>query len=163
MASHYVVLELPCSSGRGSCFRLQDTYPEMPSVVSDLSPFYLARARENLGYWRRMRQPGRALGGVDGTGVTAFLQTAVENIDSPDCQYDILVCVYLFHELPDDIQRRAAAEFFRVLKPGGLAVITDSVQFGDRPQWDKSIGLFSDFNEPYYRCEIRKGNYSGVA
>ncbi len=62
-----------------------------------------------------------------------------------------VVCVYLFHELPKPIRSRAAAEFFRVLKPGGLLVLTDSVQVGDRPAWDNSIGVFGDFNEPYYR------------
>ncbi|GIL81673.1 hypothetical protein Vretifemale_10697, partial [Volvox reticuliferus] len=134
-----------------ACPHFQDAYPEMPSVVSDLSPFYLARARNNLNYWRALRQPGRRLGGVDDTGVTRFLQTAAEQIDGPDQEYDLVVCVYLFHELPEAIRRRAATEFFRVLKPGGMVVLTDSVQLGDRPSWDKSIGLFGDFNEPYYR------------
>ena len=44
-----------------------------------------------------------------------------------------MVCVYLFHELPEAVRRRAAAEFARVLRPGGLVVFADSVQLGDRP------------------------------
>ncbi len=40
----------------------------------------------------------------------------------------------------------------RVLKPGGLLVLTDSVQLGDRPEWDKTLGAFGNFNEPHYRC-----------
>ncbi|GIL81672.1 hypothetical protein Vretifemale_10697 [Volvox reticuliferus] len=144
------LLEVAAGTGRFHTF-IKDAYPEMPSVVSDLSPFYLARARNNLNYWRALRQPGRRLGGVDDTGVTRFLQTAAEQIDGPDQEYDLVVCVYLFHELPEAIRRRAATEFFRVLKPGGMVVLTDSVQLGDRPSWDKSIGLFGDFNEPYYR------------
>ncbi len=30
-----------------------------------------------------------------------------------------VVCVYLFHELPEAIRRKAVAEMYRVLKPGG--------------------------------------------
>lgn len=62
-----------------------------------------------------------------------------------------VVSVYLFHELPETIRRAASAEFYRVLRPGGVVVLTDSVQLGDRPAWDNTIGLFGDFNEPYYR------------
>jgi hypothetical protein len=61
----------------------------MRSVVSDLSPFYLARARDNLAYWRSLRQPGRQLGGVDGNGVD-FQQAAAEAIDSPDQAFDVV-------------------------------------------------------------------------
>jgi hypothetical protein len=38
-----------------------------------------------------------------------------------------------------------------VLKPGGLMVLTDSVQLGDRPEWDNNLGAFGNFNEPHYR------------
>ncbi|EFJ52588.1 hypothetical protein VOLCADRAFT_103077 [Volvox carteri f. nagariensis] len=144
------LLEVAAGTGRFHTF-IKDAYPSLPSVISDLSPFYLARARENMRYWRDLRQPGRGLGGVDDTGVTQFLQTAAENIDAADNQFDILVCVYLFHELPEAIRRRAASEFFRVLKPGGLLVVTDSVQLGDRPGLEGGIDVFGDFNEPYYR------------
>ncbi|GLI61171.1 hypothetical protein VaNZ11_003459 [Volvox africanus] len=147
------LLEVAAGTGRFHTF-IKDAYPEMPSVVSDMSPFYLDRARNNLSYWRALRQPGRRLGGVDDTGVTRFLQTAAEQIDAPDQEYDLVVCLYLFHELPEAVRRQAAAEFFRVLQPGGMAVLTDSVQLGDRPAWDESIGAFGDFNEPYYRSYV---------
>ena len=65
-----------------------------------------------------------------------------------------VTCVYLFHELPAAARRKAAAEMARVLKPGGILVLTDSVQYGDRPEWDKMLGMFSKFNEPYYMSYI---------
>ena len=65
-----------------------------------------------------------------------------------------VTCVYLFHELPAESRRKAAAEMARVLKPGGILVLTDSVQYGDRPEWDKMLGMFSKFNEPYYMSYI---------
>ena len=39
----------------------------------------------------------------------------------------------------------------RVVKPGGLVVIVDSLQKGDRPDWDGLLDLFPHyFHEPYY-------------
>lgn len=36
------------------------------------------------------------------------------------------------------------------MQPGGIVVLNDSVQLGDRPEWDVTLGRFSVFNEPYY-------------
>ena len=39
----------------------------------------------------------------------------------------------------------------RVVKPDGLVVIVDSIQKGDRPEWDGLLDLFPYyFHEPYY-------------
>jgi ubiquinone/menaquinone biosynthesis C-methylase UbiE len=46
-------------------------------------------------------------------------------------------------------------EFSRVLKPGGLLVITDSFQLGDRPQMDATMDTFTKVNEPHYTAYIR--------
>lgn len=65
-----------------------------------------------------------------------------------------VLSIYLFHELPPAVRREAAKEMVRVLKPGGLLIITDSIQLGDRLPLDAGIGKFSDFNEPYYKTFI---------
>ncbi len=65
-----------------------------------------------------------------------------------------MTCIYLFHELPPAIRRAAAAEMARVLRPGGLLVLTDSIQLGDRPSLDKNLARFEEFNEPYYRSYV---------
>ncbi len=62
--------------------------------------------------------------------------------------------MYLFHELPPHIRRKTVAEMARVLKPGGVAIITDSIQLGDRERLDSNLGRFGDFNEPFYRTYI---------
>ena len=65
-----------------------------------------------------------------------------------------VLSIYLFHELPPDVRRAAAKEMARVLKPGGMLILTDSVQLGDRLPLDDGLGKFSDFNEPYYQTYI---------
>lgn len=151
-ASQMSALEVAAGTGRFATY-VKDNYPGLQLTVSDLSPFYLAEARENMRYWKRMRAPDAQLGGVDGAGVT-FLQTAAEKLDVPDNSQDIVYCVYLFHELPLSVQRAAAAEMARVVKPGGIVILTDSVQVGDREAYDNSIGNFGDFQEPFYRDYI---------
>jgi hypothetical protein len=38
------------------------------------------------------------------------------------------------------------------LKPGGLFVFIDSMQLGDRPEWDGLLEAFpARFHEPYFR------------
>jgi len=58
--------------------------------------------------------------------------------------------VYLFHELPAEAQRAAAAEMARVVKPGGIVVLTDSVQSGDRDAY-QNLGNFGDF-QGQFKC-----------
>lgn len=47
-----------------------------------------------------------------------------------------VTCIYLFHELPPEVRAKVAKEMARVVKPGGMVVLTDSAQLGDRPAWD---------------------------
>ncbi|KAK9815034.1 hypothetical protein WJX73_005595 [Symbiochloris irregularis] len=143
------ILEVACGTGRFATF-LKDNHPTAQVTALDLSPYYLAEARKNLADWARLR------GGSSRTTppVDAFLQAPAEGIPMPDGHYDAVTCVYLFHELPPEVRRKVAKEMARVVKPGGMVVLTDSAQLGDRPQWDATMGGFSNFNEPYYRSFI---------
>ena len=51
----------------------------------------------------------------------ALLRTDITAIDSPDAAFDILYCSHVLEHVHDD--RKAIAEIFRVLKPGGWAII----------------------------------------
>lgn len=147
-ASKLKALEVAAGTGRFATF-VKDNHPQLHLTVSDLSPFYLQQARSNLAYWKKKRAPAAELGGVDGTGVE-FLQTPAEAVDAPDDSFDVVYSVYLFHELPADVRAKAAAEMARVVKPGGLVVLTDSCQLGDRKAFDPTLGNFQNFNEPHY-------------
>ncbi|GAK32173.1 methyltransferase [Iodidimonas nitroreducens] len=71
-------------------------------------------------------------------------------------RFDGLSAVYLFHELPPKIRRQAMAEIARVLKPGGLFVLADSLQYGDQPAFDGLLARFpTRFHEPYYESYLK--------
>ena len=48
------LLELACGTGRFLTF-VRDNYPKMDVTGLDLSPFYLAEARDNAEYWEKPR------------------------------------------------------------------------------------------------------------
>lgn len=69
--------------------------------------------------------PGRAKRTMD---ITA--------IDFPDASFDVTVCSHLLEHVPDD--RRALAELYRTLKPGGTAFLMFPVA-GDKTDEDPSV------------------------
>lgn len=46
----------------------QDNLPTLNTIASDLSTFYLAKARDNIRYWKSQRAAQLDLGGPEGTG-----------------------------------------------------------------------------------------------
>ena len=49
------------------------------------------------------------------------------------------------------MRRRVTAEIARILKPGGLFVFVDSLQWGDVEAYDGLLEAFPQrFHEPYY-------------
>ena len=63
-----------------------------------------------------------------------------------------LSSVFLFHELPAAARQNVINEAFRVLQPGGVLVICDSMQAIDSPDFQTMMNNFpAIFHEPYYR------------
>lgn len=138
------------------------------TAALDLSPFYLEQARDNDRRWRRLRHgaggstrsAGFAAGAPDAGAPDAvpaaatFIHAAAEAVPLPDASQDVVVAVYLLHEMPPSARRGVASEAARLLRPGGLLVVADSIQLGDRPALDDSLGVFSAFNEPHYESYI---------
>ncbi|GAB4532826.1 MAG: class I SAM-dependent methyltransferase [Parvularculaceae bacterium] len=124
-------------TGTGAFLReVVERYPRMPSIGIDLSTPYLRRAR-------RRCPAGR------------FIQANAEQIPLADASVDIVSACYLFHELPAAARARVAAEIGRVLRPGGLFLLTDTIQRGDAPELDILLELFPrEFHEPYFASYI---------
>ncbi len=131
----HCLLDVACGTGRF----LRDirlTFPGLPLTGLDLSQAYLREACEHM----RGLRPAKWLAGN------------AEEISLPDQSQDVVTTVFLFHELPPEVRRQVAREMTRVLKPGGTLVFVDSLQMGDRPDWDGLLEAFPvRFHEPYFR------------
>jgi ubiquinone/menaquinone biosynthesis C-methylase UbiE len=128
------VLDVACGSGR-FIEQMMDAFPRVNATGADLSPAYVEEAAERLAPWSSAR----------------VLEGNAESLPFEDGRFDVVVSIYLFHELPPRVRALAAAEMARVVKPGGLIVFADSIQTGDDPNLDRMLELFPrEFHEPYY-------------
>lgn len=134
------LVDLGCGTGRFLTF-VKDNYPRLNIVALDLSPYYLGEARKALSAWPSV----------------AFIQGKAEAVPLASERADIVTALYLFHELPSKIRERAAQEIARLLKPGGLFILLDSLQIGDKPAFDGLLERFpASFHEPYYASYARQ-------
>ena len=128
------LLDVATGTGRFLTF-VKDNWPRLKTTALDLSPAYLDEARKALKPWHDV----------------AFLEANAEAMPLEDASQDIVTAVYLFHELPPKVRTVVAKEIARVLKPGGLFVLVDSIQPGDTPGFEALTEFFPQaFHEPYY-------------
>lgn len=114
---------------------LRGAFPALPVTLLDMSEAYLTTARRHLGRDGRRRE----------------IVAAAEAMPFAAGSQDVVTAIYLFHELPPKIRRQVAAEIARVLRPGGLFVLIDSIQLGEHPPYDGLLELFPvGFHEPYF-------------
>ena len=74
-----------------------------------------------------------------------------------DAEFDVVTCIYLFHELPPRVRRAVVAEVRRVVRPGGWVIFVDSLQPGDEPDYDSMLEYFpAAFHEPYYASYLKE-------
>jgi ubiquinone/menaquinone biosynthesis C-methylase UbiE len=82
----------------------------------------------------------------------SFVAANGEAMQLPNDSQDLVTCIFVFHELPPEARGRVIGDMARVLKPGGTLVVVDSLQMGDRPEWDGMLEAFPiRFHEPYFR------------
>jgi len=151
------VLEVACGTGRFATFARDNLSLDSEYTAVDLSPFYLEKAREYDSEWRSLRKRVEKEKGndIDSLKPARMVQAQAEKLPFDNEEFDVVICVYLFHELPRDIRAKVASEMARVTKSGGRAILCDSTQLGDRPVFDEIIGNFENMNEPYYRDYIQ--------
>lgn len=132
------LLDLACGTGRFLRETLR-AFPRVGATGLDLSPNYAERARRLLKPW-----PHAEI--IEGQAEALPLETASQ---------DIIVSIYLFHELPEKARQAVMAEAARVLKPGGAFIVADSLQFGDHEGLDGILEYFPEgFHEPYYKAYL---------
>jgi ubiquinone/menaquinone biosynthesis C-methylase UbiE len=131
------ILDVACGTGR-TLDQLGHALPDAELTGLDLSPFYIDTARERLA-----------------SAVQLHAGNA-EALPFADHSFDVVTSVYLFHELPKNARRKVVAEMFRVLRPGGLLVLEDSMQPADAGDLAFFADRFADdMHEPFYRDYLR--------
>ena len=127
-------LDVGCGTGRFLDF-VKQAWPRLPSLGLDMSETYVNEARRHLRDRARMN----------------LVVANGEAIPLPDASQDAVSNIFMFHELPPKVRRVVFAEFARVLKPGGRLVLVDSLQRGDKADFESLLELFpQNFHEPYY-------------
>lgn len=128
------MLDVACGTGRFLSQSAQ-AFPAMPMTGLDLSAAYVEAAREYLQDRRNVR----------------LMQGNAEQLPFEDASLDIVTSIFLYHELPGDVRRTVTRGIFRALKPGGIYVMEDSLQWGDVPGYDGMLEAFPHrFHEPFY-------------
>ena len=134
------VLDVATGTGR-TLRQVRAALPQAQLVGLDLSPAYLRQANRWLS-----QLPNELPQLVQGNGeAMPFAEGSMQGI----------TCVFLLHELPGEARQNVLADCFRVLEPGGVVVLADSVQMADSPQFQPAMENFRRvFHEPYYRDYI---------
>lgn len=70
-----------------------------------------------------------------------FAHGGAEEIPAPDANFDIVLMLKSLHHVPTGLMDRAFAEIHRVLKPGGVAYISEPVYAGE---FNEILKLFHD-------------------
>jgi ubiquinone/menaquinone biosynthesis C-methylase UbiE len=108
--SYAVVADVGCGFGR-SLPRLHAEFKPQRLIGMDIDPEMLAHSKKE----------------VEAAGLQAeMVNCSSSRIALPDNSVDLLFCHQTFHHLID--QEQAIAEFFRVLKPGGVLLFAESTK-----------------------------------
>jgi ubiquinone/menaquinone biosynthesis C-methylase UbiE len=134
------LLDIACGTGVFLA-EVKRNYPRLAVAGIDLSAPYLSVAERRLRAWSRV----------------TLAEANAEALPFADASFDIVTCVYLFHELPHGARCAVAVEIARVLKPGGRLVFVETLQTGDEPDYDAMLDWFPvAFHEPYYASYLRE-------
>jgi ubiquinone/menaquinone biosynthesis C-methylase UbiE len=78
-----------------------------------------------------------------------ILSLAGDRVPLPDCSLDYVTALDVLEHVPDDAA--VVRGFYRLLKPGGLAVVTVPASMQLWSDWDESLHHY----RRYYRAELR--------
>ncbi len=135
------ILDVATGSGR-TLKQLRGAFKKERIIGLDLSGSYLKEA-------------SRFISDLDGD-LIELVKGNAEKLPFEDNSLQAISCVYLFHELPRPVRENVLKEFFRVLEPGGILVLADSIQVNDSPDFIQIMENFhKSFHEPFYSDYIK--------
>lgn len=103
------ILDIGCSIGISTEY-IQKGFPKSEMFGIDLSPYFVGVAS--------YRSQEKDL------GIQYFHENA-ENSSFPSNYFDVIVCNFLFHELPEDAAKKILNEAYRMVPENGVLVIID--------------------------------------
>ncbi|MFN8533081.1 MAG: class I SAM-dependent methyltransferase [Dehalococcoidia bacterium] len=148
------ILDIGCSAGQ-SATALKQRFPQAEVWAIDVGIPMLRYAHKRA---------------VDLGVEVHFKQALAEQTGFPDGSFDLVHAFILFHELPQDIAVRVVAEAARVLRPGGLFLVTD-FQTRHSPRGDgRGGGILGEVmgsvdqrhNEEPYRWDFTHSDFEGL-
>ncbi len=135
--SEPTILDIACGTGR-FLSQLHQAFPTARLTGLELSPSYLAHARDQLG------------------SSATLVHGNAESMPLADASFDAVTAIFLFHELPKDARRNVMRDALRVLKPGGTFAICASAQHHESSDIKDFLDAFPVFyHEPYYKGYLR--------
>lgn len=90
---------------------------------------------------------------IDDLPQVSFVFGSAADIEQPDASVDIVIMLKSLHHVPVDLMDQAMDEIARVLKPGGLAYVSEPVYEGDL---NEILRLFND------EKEVREAAFAAV-
>ena len=156
-AANLKVLDVATGTGR-TLQQIRAALPDVTLMGLDLSQAYLRQAHRWLNQGR--------------SNLAQLNQGNGENMPLAGGSVQGVTCVFLLHELPAEARQAVIDDCYRVLEPGGVLVLADSIQLKDSPQFELAMRNFPKaFHEPYYRdyigddieARLSQAGFTGIA
>jgi len=141
----YQILEIACGNGVFTEL-LSKYFPKSKILATDISEPYINYAKIKYSNYQNISWQ-------------AFPAEEASKYLESEKKYDLIVSVYLFHELPLKIRKQILLESYQKLKKGGLFLALDSVQKNDQEGLNDVLENFPlDYHEPFYKNYIETPN-----
>ena len=126
------ILDLGCGTG-STTLMLKQAFPQADVIGLDLSPYMLVMAA------RKAKTANLEINWYNGQAeATSFANAS----------FDLVTAALLFHEMPTTVSKAILHEAFRLLNPGGQALILE----GNQKTLRQTEWLMDIFEEPYIKA-----------